>query len=114
MRAALPAPASGSLSHAVDAAVDACAAGASARGVSVVRDDVPALRVAIDADRLTLVLVNLLDNAIKHGRAGGRVAIGVTVEDASVAIAVDDDGPGIGRSQIERLFTLGERGATSA
>ena len=35
MRAALPAPAAGSLLRAIEAARDACAAGASARGVSV-------------------------------------------------------------------------------
>jgi signal transduction histidine kinase len=115
MRAALPAPASGSLAHAVDAALDACAASATERGVSVVRDDVPPLRVAIDADRLTLVLVNLIDNAIKHGRPGGGVFVGVHVDDHRfVRLTVDDDGPGIAPGDRERVFVFGDRGVTVA
>ena len=115
MRAALPAPASGSLAHAVDAALDACAAAASARKVSIVRDDVPALRVAIDADRLTLVLVNLIDNAVKHGKPGGGVFVGVHVNDHRfVQLSVDDDGPGIASADRERVFAFGDRGDTEA
>ncbi len=115
VRAAMPAPASGSLAHAVDAAVDACAAAAGARNVSIVRGDVPALRVAIDADRLTLVLVNLIDNAIKHGRTGGGVFVGVNVDDHRfVQLTVDDDGPGIASADRERVFVFGDRGATEA
>ena len=115
MRASLPAPASGSLAHAVDAALDACAAAATARGVSIVRDDVPALRVAIDADRLTLVLVNLIDNAVKHGKPGGGVFVGIHVDDHRfVRITVDDDGPGIATADRERIFALGERATTAA
>jgi signal transduction histidine kinase len=115
MRAALPAPASGSLVHAVDAALDACAAAAAARGVSIVRDDVPSLRVAIDADRLTLVLVNLIDNAVKHGKQGGGVFVGIHADDSRfVRLTVDDDGPGIGSADRERVFVFGDRGATEA
>jgi two-component system phosphate regulon sensor histidine kinase PhoR len=115
MRAALPAPASGSLVHAVDAALDACAAAAAARAVSVVRDDVPALRVAIDADRLTLVLVNLIDNAVKHGKPGGGVFVGIHVDHSRfVQLTVDDDGPGIASVDRERVFAFGDRGDTEA
>lgn len=115
MRAALPAPASGSLAHAIDAAFDACAASATARGVSIVRDDVPALRVAIDADRLTLVLVNLIDNAVKHGKPGGGVFVGGHVDESGfVRLTVDDDGPGIACVDRERVFAFGDRGDTEA
>jgi signal transduction histidine kinase len=115
MRAALPAPASGLLAHAVDAALDACTASATARGVSVVRDDVPPLRVAIDADRLTLVLVNLIDNAVKHGKPGGGVFVGIHVDDSRfMRLTVDDDGPGVASADRERVFVFGDRGATEA
>ncbi|HEY6235735.1 MAG TPA: histidine kinase dimerization/phospho-acceptor domain-containing protein, partial [Candidatus Elarobacter sp.] len=50
LRSTAPLPTTGSLARALEAARDACAAGASARGVSIVFDDAPALRVAIDAD----------------------------------------------------------------
>jgi signal transduction histidine kinase len=115
MRAALPAPANGSFVHAVDAARDACSGSAAARGVSVAFDEVPALRVAIDADRLTLVLVNLIENAIKHGRPGGGVFVGIHLDDDRlVRVTVDDDGPGIAPGDRERVFVFGARGVTDA
>ena len=76
-------------------------------------DDAPALRVAIDADRLTLVLVNLIDNAVKHGRPGGGVFVGIGLDDhRCVQITVDDDGPGIAAADRERVFVFGDRGPT--
>jgi signal transduction histidine kinase len=88
------APAIGSLSHAIRAAYDACTAIAAARTVGIVLDDVPNLEIAIATDRLALVLVNLIDNAVKHGRPGGGVDV---ADDRCVRISVDDDGPGICR-----------------
>jgi len=115
LHAQFPARAHGSLAHALRAAHDACAGAAASRGVAIVVDDAPALGVAIDGDRLTLVLVNLIDNAVKHGRRGGGVFVGVDLGDLRVVrITVDDDGPGIAACDRERVFVLGERGATSA
>ncbi len=75
----------------------------------------PPTPVAIDADRLMLVLINLIDNAIKHGRRGGRVEVGIDLAaPRTVTIAVDDDGPGIPAPDRERIFALGKRGATAA
>jgi two-component system sensor histidine kinase PrrB len=44
---------------------------------------------------LRLLLDNLLDNAALHGRAGGRVEVGLARDDGAVLVTVDDDGPGI-------------------
>jgi signal transduction histidine kinase len=61
------------------------------------------------------VLINLIDNAIKHGRVGGRVDVRADLDAPRVVtITVDDDGAGIVRADRERLFALGERGATRA
>lgn len=104
----------GSLKAAVDAAHDACAAAAVKREVSMTVGDVPSLRVAIDTDRLTLVLVNVIDNAIKHGRVRGRIETRVAVDDRYARITIDDDGPGVAVEDRERVFSLGERGSTAA
>lgn len=115
MRDTGPQPASGSLAQAVHAAHDACAATSASRQVGIVIADVPAVPVAIDTDRLTLVLRNLIDNAVKHGRPGGGVFVGVDVTDRRfVRITVDDDGPGIATADRERVFGLGERALTAA
>jgi signal transduction histidine kinase len=115
MRDALCRASAGSLSKALAAAQDACAASAAARRVGVVLDDAPDARVGIDTDRLTLILVNLIENAIKHGRPGGGVFVGVHGGDpGAVSVTVDDDGPGIAVRERERIFALGERADTPA
>jgi two-component system sensor histidine kinase TctE len=106
-------PAIGSLSHALEAAHDACAAAAASRRVGIAIADVPEVRVAIDTDRLTLVLVNLIENAVKHGRPGGGVFVGVEFIDGRfVRVTVDDVGPGIATADRDRIFAIGERAAT--
>lgn len=118
LHAALPGESSGALDRALEAAADACAAQAAQRGVTLDVEECPAAsaaRVAMDADRLTLVLINLIGNAIRHGRPGGTVRVGVDLSEPRHArLTVDDDGPGIPAADRERVFALGQRGATSA
>jgi two-component system cell cycle sensor histidine kinase PleC len=60
-----------------------------------------------DRRRLRQVLLNLVGNAVRHGRVGGRVEVGVRPADdpASVLVAVVDDGPGIQADLLPRIFT---------
>ncbi len=105
----------GSVSRALQKAVDACASAASERGVGIATDEPDDVIVAVDEDRLTLVLVNLIGNAVKHGRPAGGVFVGVDHGDARfVRITVDDDGPGIAAGERDRVFAFGERGPTQA
>ncbi|HEY6168111.1 MAG TPA: ATP-binding protein [Verrucomicrobiae bacterium] len=63
------------------------------------------LRARADGDRVEQVLFNLVDNAIKYGRAGGRVEIGGrTLPDGKVEVWVRDDGPGIPAEARSRVF----------
>jgi two-component system phosphate regulon sensor histidine kinase PhoR len=64
-----------------------------------------ALTVRADADRLQQVLSNLVDNAIKYGRAGGTVTVTARATgDGQVEVCVRDDGPGIPATALERVF----------
>ncbi len=64
-----------------------------------------ALKVSADAVRLEQVLSNLVDNAIKYGRSGGRVTIGArSADDGKVEVFVQDDGPGLPADSLERVF----------
>ena len=57
-----------------------------------------------DPDRLTQVLRNVVRNAVAHTKPGGRVAVIARARDGRITIAVSDDGPGIPREQLERVF----------
>jgi len=58
----------------------------------------------VDADAIRQVLVNLLDNAIKYGPQGQRVAITLENYNSHARISVSDEGPGIPKSERERIW----------
>lgn len=49
------------------------------------------------------ILSNLLDNAIRYNRRGGRVVIAVATTAQGVAVTVADDGPGLPATDLEQL-----------
>lgn len=57
-----------------------------------------------DADLLGRVLLNLLDNAVKHSPAGGTVEISMSRRNRQCEIQVVDAGPGIPADLHERVF----------
>jgi two-component system phosphate regulon sensor histidine kinase PhoR len=80
----------------------------AARGTTLVLSAPEKLPVRpADADQLAQVVRNLLDNALRHGREGGRVEAQAApaAEDGKpgVELRVRDDGPGIPRQHIPRL-----------
>lgn len=60
--------------------------------------------VEADPDRLQQVLLILLDNALKHTPAGGRVGVSVSQRDGWAAVEVADTGPGIAPEHLSRVF----------
>ncbi len=77
---------------------------AGAKSVKLV-NGVPDLTATADENRLEQVLANLVDNAIKYGRAQGTVIIGGRKDDADkIEIFVQDDGPGIPPESLDRVF----------
>jgi two-component system sensor histidine kinase GlrK len=70
-----------------------------------------------DEERLLQVLINLVDNAIKHTPSGGSVVVELVSRDGEVQIAVEDTGDGIPAEELPRVFerywkTRGPRGGT--
>jgi two-component system phosphate regulon sensor histidine kinase PhoR len=57
-----------------------------------------------DVRKLTLAISNLVDNAIKYGKEGGRVTISGRIDPARCTLEVMDDGPGIPPEDIPRIF----------
>ena len=57
-----------------------------------------------DRDLIFDAIANLVDNAIKHGRAGGEVVVANEIQDGRPVISIADDGPGIPADQREHVF----------
>ena len=57
-----------------------------------------------DPDLIFDAIANLVDNAIKHGRAGGDVVVTSEIVDATPVISIADDGPGIPTDERGQVF----------
>jgi two-component system OmpR family sensor kinase len=57
-----------------------------------------------DADRLTVALDALLENAVAHTEPGDRIEVSVGIEDGNAVIAVTDTGSGIASDELSRIF----------
>ncbi len=62
------------------------------------------LVVTGDGDLIFDAIANLVDNAIKHGRAGGEVHVKIESVDGEPVISIGDDGPGIPIDEREHVF----------
>jgi len=63
------------------------------------------LAAEADADRLQQVISNLVENAIKYGREGGKVIISSELTgNSQIKLCVQDDGPGIPAEAQPRIF----------
>ncbi|MGV9666589.1 HAMP domain-containing sensor histidine kinase [Nocardia niigatensis] len=74
----------------------------------------PDLTVHADRARLHQVLLNLLDNATRHGPASGEVRIHAHADRAGTVIDVADDGPGIPLADRARVFERFTRGGRAS
>ncbi len=81
-----------------------CAGEVKGRAAIAVSSNVEMAVVAGDRGQLAQVLRNLIDNAIKYGRAGGEVGVMLEATDSGrVALTVRDDGDGIAPEHLPRL-----------
>ena len=76
---------------------------ATKKGVTFV-DRVLDISVYADRDRLSQILVNLVDNAVKFTPEGGEVVFGIAPrDDGQIALRVQDTGQGIPAQDIPRI-----------
>jgi signal transduction histidine kinase len=93
------------LAQLVEEALRVVGAEAQERGVSLLRrvpPDLPA--VLADGDRITQVLLNLLDNALRYTPPGGSIVAGARVVDGAVEVSIADTGSGIPEDELPQVF----------
>jgi two-component system phosphate regulon sensor histidine kinase PhoR len=97
--------AEGRLSEVVERALDVCRYRLDKEKMKL-RTDIEAHLppVRMDEDAMTLVLLNLVDNAVKYAGEGGEVAVRLARAPGGVALSVRDRGPGISVDDQQRIF----------
>ena len=94
----------GRLKAVLDSAIQICEAKAAAKEITVRLNCPDQLRARINAPLLEQALVNLIDNAVKYSPAGSVVQVEALRDDAEVVVRVRDQGVGIEKSQLDRIF----------
>jgi len=97
--------AEGNLAEVVERALDVCRYRLEREKMKLVVEIEPGLPVVrMDENEMTLVVLNLVDNAIKHAADGGKVEVTVARAPGFVTLAVRDYGPGIAPEEHTRVF----------
>ncbi len=75
-------------------------------------DEIP--MIACDSKRLRQVFLNILDNAAKHGREGGRIEASMSYEKEMVVVRIRDYGPGIPEAELPLVKKKFYKGSSKA
>lgn len=85
-------------------AIDTVTPAARERQVAVVLHAPEHLHAIVDRGEIEILLNNLVSNAVKYNRDGGRVDVTIEEADAGVRVAVADTGIGLTPEEAGRLF----------
>ena len=78
---------------------------AQRKDISLVLDMAPPLSaIEVDPGRMTQVLTNVLDNALRYTPSGGRILLSAREAGDDVELAIQDSGPGLKPDDLERIF----------
>jgi len=91
------------LSELVAELSDAHVAVAEDLGRTLTHDVAPGIRITGDRDLLAQLLVNLIDNALRHTPDGARIDVSLTSDGGSACLTVADDGPGLSEQDRRQL-----------
>ncbi|HEM2808478.1 TPA: cell wall metabolism sensor histidine kinase VicK [Streptococcus suis] len=72
---------------------------------SIVRDyQISPIWVEIDTDKMTQVLDNILNNAIKYSPDGGQITFSMKTTDSQLIVSISDEGLGIPKADLPKIF----------
>ena len=89
----------------VDETIAVIAPECEQQGIEVHNDIKPSIpQVIADSDRITQVLLNLVDNTCRHTPDGGTIRVGATLQGHYLHIWVNDTGTGIDPADLPHIF----------
>jgi len=92
------------LSTLIQGAVNACHAGIKAKNIIVSSDCPEDLDAMVDPILFEQAIINLVDNAVKYSSENKTIAITVTKNDPFIEIVVKDNGKGMEKEHLSKIF----------
>jgi signal transduction histidine kinase len=92
------------LSKLFETVSEAFSAAAEDGGRTLTAKIAPSLNFWGDGDLISEMLANLLDNAIRHTPQGAHIEVSLVNDGSQLVATVADDGPGVPKSDRERIF----------
>ncbi|UUM62214.1 cell wall metabolism sensor histidine kinase VicK [Streptococcus suis] len=72
---------------------------------AIVRDyQISPIWIEIDTDKMTQVLDNILNNAIKYSPDGGKITFSMKTTDSQLIVSISDQGLGIPKADLPKIF----------
>jgi two-component system phosphate regulon sensor histidine kinase PhoR len=94
----------GDIAEIIQNAVHTCQPLAERKRISIYISCVTEMKLRINAPLLEEAIINLVDNAIKYSPEGSKIQIGCKDREQEVVIQVKDEGRGISREHLPRIF----------
>jgi signal transduction histidine kinase len=94
------------LKSVVDETLKVLRESAEKKGVLLDDNEVSDAQVFVDKNHLSLILRNLINNAIKYTKAGDKVLVKATQNNGKTKILIEDTGLGMDHETVEKLFSL--------
>jgi two-component system phosphate regulon sensor histidine kinase PhoR len=88
----------------LSAAIHSCETQAQAKEMTIRLDCEEELRGRVNAPLLEQAVVNLVDNAVKYGTRGQTITVSGRENNDLTVVTVADEGPGIEKEHLPRLF----------
>lgn len=85
---------------------------ADQKSISIENKITLAPRVFGDKEMISTVLRNLLSNAIKFTESTGKITVLSTTEKSDLIVTISDNGIGISKERLEKIFTISENNST--
>ena len=87
---------------------------AASRGIGLrVSDQGDDIWLRCSRELVERVLINLIDNALKHSDRGATVTVGVDLDEGAALFTVRDQGEGIAEDDLQRIFAEYQQGANA-
>ncbi|MDD2732031.1 MAG: ATP-binding protein [Candidatus Pacebacteria bacterium] len=68
-------------------------------------------KLLLDKEKMAIAVGNLLDNAVRYNKKGGKIIVSFSINDKEVEVKIEDNGFGILENQKDKIFTKFFRGA---